>query len=58
MMVPRHVIVTALRERGKNQRADWVDRSLPDQVDLHHQVGLLATLDLSADDLVAKAAAS
>ncbi|MFI5935928.1 hypothetical protein [Actinoplanes sp. NPDC051494] len=54
MTVPRHVIVTALRERGQQHRADWVEKTLPEEVDLNRQVGLLATLNLRADDLVTK----
>lgn len=52
MTVPKHVIVAKLRERGKDARADWVDRNLPDEVDLYNNRSLLATLDLREEDLI------
>jgi hypothetical protein len=52
MTVPKHVIVAKLRERGKDTRADWVDRNLPDEVDLYNNRSLLATLDLRDEDLI------
>jgi hypothetical protein len=51
MTIPKHVIVATLRERSKNARADWVDRELPDDVDPYLHSGLLATLDLTVEDL-------
>ena len=51
MTVPKHVIVAKLRERGKDTRADWVDRNLPDEVDVYNNRSLLQTLDLSEADL-------
>jgi hypothetical protein len=54
LKIAKHVIVTALRERGQDHRADFVERTLPDEVDLNRQVGLLSTLNLQADDLIAK----
>jgi hypothetical protein len=54
MKIPKHVIVAALREREKHQRADWVERTLPDEVDLTKSTGLLAMLNLRAEDLAAK----
>ena len=52
MIVPKHVIVAKLRERGKDTRADWVDRNLPDDVDFYNNRSLLATLDLTEADLI------
>jgi len=52
MTVPKHIIVAKLRERGKDTRADWVDRNLPDDVDLYNNRSLLATLDLREEDLI------
>ncbi len=52
MIIPKHVIVAKLRERGKGTRADWVDRNLPDDVDFYNNRSLLATLDLREEDLV------
>ena len=51
MTVPKHVIVAKLRERGKDTRADWVERNLPDDVDVYNNRSLLQTLDLSEADL-------
>ena len=52
MIVPKNVIITKLRERGQHQRADFVDRQLPDDVDLAKHGGRLATLHLDPDELV------
>ena len=51
MKIPRHVISNLLRERGKTVRADWVDRTLPEEVDFYNNRSLLATLELSEQDL-------
>ena len=53
MTIPKHIIVAALRARNQNARADWVDRELPDEVDPFQHSGLLATLNLRVEDLVA-----
>ena len=53
MNIPKHVVVSMLRERGKNARADFVDRDLPDSIDTYKHHGLLATLDLRVEDLIA-----
>jgi hypothetical protein len=52
MTIPKQVIIDKLRERGKNARADWVDRTLPDEVDLYENHSLLVTLDLREEDLM------
>jgi hypothetical protein len=52
MIIPKKVIIAKLRERGQHQRADFVDRQLPDDVDLAKHGGLLATLHLDPDELV------
>ena len=52
MIIPKHLIVAKLRERGKGTRADWVDRNLPDDVDFYNNRSLLATLDLTEADLI------
>jgi hypothetical protein len=52
MTIPRHLIVTALRERNQHARADWVERELPEDVDTARHGGLLATLKLDPKDLV------
>jgi hypothetical protein len=55
MMIDKSRILDALRRRGQHTRADWVDRTLPDQVDTARNAGLLATLELDAADLSAEA---
>ena len=52
MNIPKNVIVARLRERGLDARADWVDRTLPDEVDPYQHSGLLKTLNLSVEDLI------
>ena len=51
MRIARHRIVAALRERGQQARADWVERELPERVDPAKHSGLLATLRLDPADL-------
>lgn len=52
MIISKNVIITKLRERGQHQRADFVERQLPDDVDPAKHGGLLATLHLNPDELV------
>ncbi|WP_167627020.1 hypothetical protein [Micromonospora cremea] len=51
MTIAKHRVVAALRERGQQARADWVERELPERVDSDKHVGLLATLRLDPADL-------
>lgn len=51
MRIARDRIVTALRERGQQTRADWVERELPEWMDPAKHSGLLATLHLDPADL-------
>ena len=44
MRIARDRIVAALRDRGQQARADWVERELPERVDPAKHSGLLATL--------------
>jgi hypothetical protein len=39
-------IIATLRSRGMNERADWVDRDLPQLVDTLKNVALLRMLDI------------
>ena len=55
MTIPKSVIIAKLRERNQHRRADFVDRQLPDDVDLAQHGGLLATLHLDPDELVREA---
>ncbi|ROO63238.1 hypothetical protein EDC02_5259 [Micromonospora sp. Llam0] len=56
MSIARQRIVTALRERGQQIRADWVERELPERVDPDKHVGLLTTLRLDPADLTDRSA--
>jgi hypothetical protein len=53
MIVAKRVIVAELRKRGQNQRADFVNRQLPAEVDSTKHAGLLATLHIDLAELVA-----
>jgi hypothetical protein len=44
-------ILQILRDRGLHARAEWVDRQLPERVDLDKNAGLLATLHISRAEL-------
>ncbi|MEK8108334.1 hypothetical protein NKG94_31750 [Micromonospora sp. M12] len=52
MKIARDRIVTALRDRGQQARADFVERELPELLDPAKHSGLLATLNLNPADLV------
>ncbi|MGX6600878.1 hypothetical protein ACWKSP_01885 [Micromonosporaceae bacterium Da 78-11] len=56
MIIPKNVIITELRNRGLHQRADFVDKQLPDDVDPATHGGLLSTLHLDLSELTAAAA--
>jgi hypothetical protein len=49
--VDKDKILQILRDRGQQARAEWVDRQLPERVDLERNAGLLATLHISPSDL-------
>lgn len=51
MTIPKNLIIAKLRERGQHQRAEFVDRQLPDDVDVARHGGLLATLHLDPEEL-------
>ncbi|GAA1368995.1 hypothetical protein [Catellatospora chokoriensis] len=44
-------ILAALREKGQDGRADFVDRQLPEIIDVASNAGLLRTLGLDVADL-------
>jgi hypothetical protein len=44
MYIDKAEIVSVLRSRGLNARADWVDRELPDLVDTYRNAALLHML--------------
>jgi hypothetical protein len=49
--IPKERIVSKLRDRGLNARADWVQRELPDEVDTDKHASLLSTLNLDVAHL-------
>ena len=49
--VDKEMILQTLRDRGEYARAQWVDRQLPQLVDLDKNAGLLATLHISPSQL-------
>jgi hypothetical protein len=51
MKISKAVVLAALRERGQQARADFVDRELPDQIDTTRHGGLLAMLHLDLAEL-------
>jgi hypothetical protein len=53
MIVPRQVVVDELRRRGLGMRAEFVEKQLPPEVDSLKHGGLLATLHITLDELVA-----
>ncbi|MEU7872466.1 hypothetical protein [Dactylosporangium sp. NPDC049140] len=60
MTVPKSRILAELRRRAQHDRADWVDRTLPEQIDTGRNSGVLSLLaidmtDLPEDDAVADA---
>jgi hypothetical protein len=51
MVIMKAAVVAALRERGQQIRADFVERELPDRIDSSRHGGLLAMLDLNLSTL-------
>jgi hypothetical protein len=51
MLLEKNRILEALRERGLDDRAAFVDKELPDQVDTKKHGGLLAMLGLNPAEL-------
>jgi len=46
-------ILAVLRDRGLHDRADWVDRQLPDEIDPRENASILRMLRLDDDVLAA-----
>jgi hypothetical protein len=46
MEIDKSKVLEALRRRGLNDRATWVDRQLPDRIDVDGNAALLATLGI------------
>jgi hypothetical protein len=55
MTISTAVVLAVLRERGRHDRAAFVDREPPDPIDPARHGGLLATLHIDAADLAAAA---
>jgi len=51
MEIAKNKILDALRDRGLDIRAEWVDRDLPDRVDTARHAGLHAILGINPADL-------
>ena len=51
MIVAKSKVLAVLRSRGQNDRADWVDRTMPDEIDTAKNSGLLNLLKLDVADL-------
>jgi len=51
MEIDKVKLVALLRQRGLDDRAAWVDRTLPDRIDVYQNSGLLATLSVNPEDL-------
>ncbi len=52
MLVHKRQLIRILRSRGQSDRADWVERDLPDEFETGRHAGLLQTLRIAPDDLV------
>ena len=53
MIISKALVLSILRERGQNARADFVDRELPERIESTQHGGLLATLHLDPSELAA-----
>lgn len=53
MIISKSHIIAELRRRGQDQRAEFVDRQLPDEVDSDKHGGLLATLHIDLAEIAA-----
>lgn len=49
--VRKSLVLEALRRRGLDARADWVDRSMPDDIDIQRNASLFDTLGIDAQAL-------
>ncbi|MEU4419902.1 hypothetical protein AB0F81_04700 [Actinoplanes sp. NPDC024001] len=51
MIITKTRVLAVLRERGQHDRADFVDRELPERIDPQRHGGLLAMLRLDLGTL-------
>jgi hypothetical protein len=49
--VQKSLVLEALRHRGLDERADWVDRAMPEDIDVQRNASLLDTLGIDAQTL-------
>jgi len=52
MILEKVKVVEALRDKGLDERAGWVDRQMPDNIDAKTNAGLLATLGIDITELL------
>ena len=52
MILEKVKVVEALRDKGLDERAGWVDRQMPDTIDAKTNAGLLATLGIDITELL------
>jgi hypothetical protein len=51
-LAQKQKLIDVLRSRGQSERADWVQRDLPDEFETGRHQGLLDMLRITPDDLV------
>jgi hypothetical protein len=49
MNIDKAKVITVLRARGQDARADWLDREFPDLIDTYKNGALLRMLDIDPD---------
>lgn len=50
-MVRKSLIVAVLLNRGLTERADWVDRTMPEDIDVHRNASLFDMLGIDPETL-------
>jgi hypothetical protein len=56
VLITKRKVVEVLRSRGEEQRAEWVERDLPDEFQTDRHSGLLQLLRIDVADLGGTAA--
>jgi hypothetical protein len=56
--VQKSLVLEALRRRALDARADWVDRAMPDDIDIHRNASLFDTLGIDVQTLAEEHAKS
>jgi hypothetical protein len=51
VLTQKQKLIDLLRSRGQSDRADWVERDLPDEFETDRHKGLLEMLRITPDDL-------